>query len=121
MIVGVITVELEPLLNGVYARSAEGNLIPVRTILDTGFNGSFCMPKLILERMGLQPVALESYELADDSIIEQETYRGEIVINNQPIIVEINSTESDTALMGMAMLLEKEAIFNLKDMSIKVV
>ncbi len=121
MITGIITADLEPLLNEIYARSVAGDLLPVRTILDTGFNGSFCMPKLVLDKMGLQPVAVESYELADGSIVEQEVFRGEIVINHQPVIVEMNGTDSDTALMGMAMLFGKEARFNLKDMTITVI
>lgn len=37
------------------------------------------------------------------------------------LLVELSGTDSDTALMGMAMLLEKEAIFNLKDMTVKVI
>jgi len=120
MITGIITADLEPLLNEVYARSVDDALLPVRTLLDTGFNGSFCMPKLILDKMGLRPVAVESYELADGSISEQEVFRGEIVVNHQPVIVEMNGTDSETALMGMAMLIGKEAVFNLKDMTIRV-
>lgn len=46
---------------------------------------------------------------------------GEIIVDNQPVIVKLIGTDSDTALLGMAMLLEKEAIFNLKDMTVKVI
>ena len=37
------------------------------------------------------------------------------------MITEMIATDLETALMGMEMLLEKEAIFNLKTMTIKVI
>ncbi|MBN1351609.1 clan AA aspartic protease [candidate division KSB1 bacterium] len=121
MITGKITEELEPIINDVFIRTAMGKVIPVRTILDTGFNGSFCIPRKIIKELNLNPVALEIFELADGTKIEENIYMGEIVVDNQPFIIEISETDSETALMGMEMLLEKEAIFNLKTMEIKVI
>jgi len=60
-------------------------------------------------------------ELADGSLITEPLYKGTILIKNQPHVVEITLTDSETAVMGMAVLLEKEAIFNLRTMTIKVV
>ena len=71
--------------------------------------------------MNLSPIASEIFELADGDKIEEEIYKCEVIIDNQPFLVEISGTDSETALMGMEMLLEKEAIFNLKTMKIKVI
>ena len=59
-------------------------------------------------------------ELGDGRVIIENVYIGTILINNQPTVVEITLTDSETAFMGMEMLLEKEAIFNLKTMTIQV-
>jgi hypothetical protein len=53
--------------------------------------------------------------------LEEQTYVGEVIVANQPFLVLLMGTDADTALMGMRMLLEKEARFNLKDMTIKVI
>jgi predicted aspartyl protease len=121
MITGTISADLEPLLNDVFVLQADGMTIPVRTILDTGFNGWFCMPRKILEQMTVKPAGIVTYELGDGSELIERTYTGEVIVDNQPFVVELGVTDSDTALMGMAMLLEREAIFNLKDMTVKVV
>lgn len=120
MITGRITEDLEPLVNDAFASLRDGTLLPIRTTLDTGFNGWFCMPRVVMSQMLLEPASIEIYELADGSIFEENTYYGEVIIANQPHFVKLTGTDSDTALMGMAMLLEKEAVFNLKDMTVKV-
>lgn len=121
MITGRISENLEPILDDVFIRRHDEVLVPVKTVLDTGFNGWFCMPKEFLEQMVLKPAAKEIFQLADGSTLEEQTYIGEVIVANQPFMVLLMGTEADTALMGMRMLLEKEAIFNLKDMTIKVV
>jgi clan AA aspartic protease len=121
MITGTISADLEPILHDVFVRLPEGTLHPVKTVLDTGFNGSFCLPKNILEQMGLEAATTQTFELADGRYIVEDTFFGEVIINHRPFVVELSGTDSDTALMGMAMLLEKEAIFNLKDMTVKAI
>ncbi len=121
MITGTITDDLEPVLHNVLIRLPGGTLVPVKTVLDTGFNGAFCLPRNLLAKMNLTAVTTQTFELADGSAMEADIFIGEIIINHRPYIVELSATDSDTALMGMAMLLEKEAVFNLKDMTVKVI
>ncbi len=121
MITGIITDDLDPILDNVFMRAKDGSLISVRTILDTGFNGSFCFPRKLLEDLQLQPFGTVSLTLADGNEIEEQFYIGEVIVDNQPYFVEMSATDLETALMGMEMLLEKEAIFNLKTMTISVV
>lgn len=44
MITGTINEDLEPLLDDIFIKSKD-KWIPVRTLLDTGFNGAFCLPR----------------------------------------------------------------------------
>lgn len=60
-------------------------------------------------------------ELSDGTIITDSIYRGTILVKNQPYIVENSLTDSETAVMGMAMLLDKEIVFNLRMMTIQVI
>lgn len=78
---------------------------PVRTLLDTGFNGAFCLPRQFADEVDLSPIGEATVELGDGTEISEEIFLA----------------TSDTALMGMAMLLEKEAVFNLKTMTVRVV
>lgn len=121
MITGFINDELEPLLNDVFVRTKKGEVMPLKTILDTGFNASFCIPREVIKKLEIPPIANEIFELADGTYIEEDIYIGEVIVDNQPYTVEITATNSDTALMGMEMLLEKEAIFNLKTMKVTVI
>ena len=121
MITGIITENLDPILDKVLMRAKDGSLIPVRTILDTGFNGAFAFPRHLLEDLRLQPFGTVSLTLGDGTEIEEQLYIGEVIADDQPHFVEMTPTDLDTAIMGMEMLLEKEAILNLKTMTIKVV
>lgn len=121
MIAGIINDELEPILIDVFVRTKKGEVIPLKTILDTGFNASFCIPRDIIKQLDMPPIANEVFELANGTFIEEEIYIGEVIVDNQPYTVELSATDSETALMGMEMLLEKEAIFNLKTMKVIVI
>lgn len=120
MITGRITHDLEPLLNDVYLRAKDGSLLEVKTVLDTGFNAAFCFPKYLFESLKLEYFGEGVFILADGNSVDETIYLGEVVIDNQPYIVEMTMTESDIALLGMEMLLEREAIFNLRNMTVTV-
>lgn len=121
MITGINNDELEPILNDVFVRTKKGKVIPLKTILDTGFNASFCIPRELIKQLDIPSIANEVFELADGTLIEEDIYIGEVIVDNQPYTVELSATDSETALMGMEMLLEKEAIFNLKTMKVTVI
>jgi len=119
LITGSINEDLEPLLDDIFIKG-QHHWIPIQTLLDTGFNGSFCLPTRYAHQAALESVGEVAIELGDGNIVSSDVYLGEILVNNQPYLVELTLTESETALMGMEMLLEKEAIFNLKDMTVTV-
>ncbi len=119
MITGIINEKLEPLLDDIFIEGKNG-WIALRTLLDTGFNSAFCLPKKYAEEAKMAFLCEAEAELGDGRLIIENVYLGTILINNQPTVVEITLTDSETAFMGMEMLLEKKAIFNLKTMTIKV-
>lgn len=119
MITGTINEDLEPLLDDIYLEGTSA-WIPLRTLLDTGFNGAFCLPRTRAEHANLQSIGEATVELGDGNIITEELFLGTILVNNQPYAVELTMTDSDTALMGMAMLLEKQAVFDLNAMTVRV-
>ncbi len=119
MITGTINENLEPLLDDVFIEGKNG-WIALRTLLDTGFNGAFCLPRKYAEKAKIEFLTEAEIELGDGRTIIENVYLGTILVNNQPVVIELTLTDSETAFMGMEMLLEKEAVFNLKVMTIKV-
>ena len=119
MITGTINENLEPLIDDIFIEGKNG-WIALRTILDTGFNGAFSLPRQYAEQVELEFLCDIDAELSDGTIITDSIYMGTILVKNQPYVVEISLTDSETAVMGMAMLLEKEIVFNLRLMTIEV-
>ena len=119
MITGKINEDLEPLLDDI---SIEGKnrWFSLRTILDSGFNGAFCFPRKYESEVRMERLCEVEVELANGKCITENVYLGKLIVSNQPYLVEMTMTDSETALMGMGMLLEKEAVFNLRTMTIKV-
>ena len=116
---GLINEKLEPIVENIFA-IGRGENIPLEAILDTGFNGMFCLPKKYQEQCELSTLGLETFELADGSYVEEELYVGQILLNDIPYVVEMILTDSDQALLGMQLLENKVATFDLKRMRIEV-
>jgi len=116
---GFINENLEPVVENIFLIGKEEN-IPLNAILDTGFNGMFCMPRGLAPYCELISLGLETFELADGTLVEEELYVGQILLNDVSYFVELTFTDADQALVGMQMLLDKIAIFNLKTMRIEV-
>ncbi|MFQ6061994.1 MAG: hypothetical protein ACE5J9_02310 [Methanosarcinales archaeon] len=116
---GYITSNLEPKIKNIFLIGTKDN-IELETMLDTCFNGEFCLPRKYKDSCELQVMGSEKFELADGSIVEQEIYFGQILINNQPYFVEICLTDAEGALIGMGLLQDKIAVFDLKKNKIVV-
>jgi hypothetical protein len=63
---------------------------------------------------------LETFELADGTLVEEELYIGRILLNDRAYFVELTLTDADQALLGMQLLLDKIAVFDLKTMRVEV-
>ena len=68
---GFINENLEPVVENIFLIGKEEN-IPLNAILDTGFNGMFCMPRGLAPYCELISLGLETFELADGTLVEEE-------------------------------------------------
>jgi len=116
---GYIDKCLIPRINGISIAGLNSNF-PIRPILDTGFNGEFCLPRKHLDKCKLVLLGTDEFELADGNIIEEDVYLGEIIINENHYPVEMALTGSKDALLGMKLLLGKIAIFDLQRNKVRV-
>ena len=55
-----------------------------------------------------------------EPLVEEELYVGQILVGDVCYSVELTLTDADRALLGMQLLLDKVAIFDLKTMRIEV-
>ena len=116
---GFINENLEPMVEDVFLLGREG-AIPLTAILDTGFNGMLCLPQKFRPLCELSPLGFETFELADGTLVQEIVYMGEILLNGTPYFVELTLTDADQALLGMQLLLDKVATFDLRAMRIEV-
>jgi len=116
---GFINENLEPIVENVILVGKEER-ISLEAILDTGFNGMCCLPRKFQPLCELNALGIETFELADGTLVEEELYVGQILVGDVCYSVELTLTDADRALLGMQLLLDKVAIFDLKTMRIEV-
>jgi predicted aspartyl protease len=116
---GDINEDLEPKLDNIFVA---GKKAPVQldVILDTGFNGELSLPVELKERYKLEFVSVKPYELANGEIVEADVYLAELIVNDEILVVETTLTGSKIALIGMELIRNKIAVFNMKDNTVKV-
>lgn len=78
------------------------------------------MPRKFAHYCELSSLGLETFELADGTLGEEELYVGQILLNDRAYFVELTLTDADQALLGMQLLLDKIAVFDLKAMRFEV-
>ena len=116
---GVINDDLEPVVNDVFVVGKEAP-IALKTILDTGFNGAFSLPRAAAANCELQDFGYVTIEFGDGSHTLEREYVGQIIIHGRPYFVQLTLTDADTALIGMQLLKDKVAIINLKTNTLRV-
>ena len=116
---GYINEDLEPKLDNIFVVSEE-RPVKLDAILDTGFNGELSLPVELKEKCKLEFVSVKPYELANGDIVEEDVYLAELIINDKILVVETTLTKSEIALIGMELIRNRIAVFNLKDNTVKV-
>ena len=116
---GYIDKRLIPRVRGISIAGLT-NDVPIRPILDTGFNGEFCLPRKQLDKCKLISLGTDKFELANGRITEEAIYLGEIIIDKIHYPVEMAITDSKDALLGMKLLVGKIAIFDLQQNKVRV-
>jgi len=119
LVKGYITEHLIPRITDFYIMGKDEN-ISIEPILDTGFNGEFSLPKEYRDRCELQFLGSEDFKLADGSVVSEEVYIGQVIIDNMPYFVEVSLTDDEDALLGMEIIRNRVAVFDLKEMIVTV-
>lgn len=72
--------------------------------VDTGFTGELCAPEhIIAQELGLSPVGVETYSMADGWNVQARVYRVTVIWHGEPRRVKICSGTTKM-LLGMEML-----------------
>ena len=76
----------------------------INAVIDTGFNGSLCLPLPLAIPLGLELYGRINYELADGTIKRELTFEATIRLGEAINRAEISLTESEDALLGSELL-----------------
>ena len=88
--------------------------------VDTGFTGELCAPERVIAReLGLSPVGLETYYMADGWMTRARVYRTTAIWHGEPRRVKICSGTSKM-LLGMEMLKDSVLTIDLSSGSLTV-
>ncbi len=116
---GYIDKRLVPRVTGIQIAGLNKNF-SIRPILDTGFNGEFCLPRKYIEKCKLISWGTDKFELADGRVVEEDIYLGEIIVDKIHYPVEMAVTGSKDALLGMKLLVGKIVIVDLQQNRVSV-
>jgi clan AA aspartic protease len=78
--------------------------VSITAIIDTGFDGSICLPTVLAVRLGLELTGQTEVELADGTVTRQLVFAGSAHLLGKTREVAIYLTDSDDALLGTALL-----------------
>ena len=78
--------------------------VTVDAVIDTGFDGSLCLPLSLAIPLGLELYGRINYELADGTIKRELTFEATTRLGEAVDRAEISLTESEDALLGSELL-----------------
>ena len=81
--------------------------IPIKGVIDTGFDGDICLPISIAIQLGLELWEMICVELADGTKKNELVFDGKIIWDGEEKVVEILLTNSQQALIGTNLLQDK--------------
>ena len=112
MILGNVTSELVPIVRFTIL-GTENLEEEIETEVDTGFNGGVTLQTGPISRQGFVWKGYDSMKLADGSKSFVNVYRGIIMWNGQPRLVNVAETESNP-LLGTELLLGHRLTIDMK-------
>ena len=112
MILGDVTAGLKPIVK--FTLVGTNNVEEeFASEVDTGFNGGLSLPADPIKRLGFVWKGFEPMKLADGSESLVNLYRGIIIWNGQPRLVNVAETESNP-LLGTELLLGHRLTIDMK-------
>ncbi len=86
----------------IYFQSVTGHKVSL--VVDTGFNGTLCLPKQLINELNFEFMGTYEIELADSSRVQSPIYSGEIIWFRKKREVIAYGTESSVGLLGTELL-----------------
>lgn len=118
MIKGVITKDDQPVVQvGLVFGS---RIFKVKAVVDTGFNGSVCLPANLLMKSGWRELGHEQYELATGEMVQFPTFLGDVVFDGKREKVLALLTRANEVLIGSKLLLGKLCEFDYKTRKVRI-
>lgn len=109
MILGDVTEDHEVVLV-VEGLSAQGSVVPLKVVLDTGFNGYLTLPQDCLTDLDAREVGTRRAALGDGNIIDMSVYL--VSLNWHGKEMEVMALEAESApLAGMSLLWGSRIVF----------
>jgi clan AA aspartic protease len=82
--------------------------LTIEAWIDTGFTGELVLPEALVIQLGLTPSGTIDAELGDGGEVELRTYTCRLNWFGQELQIEVIGSESDNALLGIGLLLERK-------------
>lgn len=80
------------------------NQIETSALIDTGFDGGLMLSLTDALSIGLKLITVVPVELADGSVKKEYVFEGQVILEKEPLPVEIFLTASGESLVGTGLL-----------------
>ena len=97
-----------------------GQMLPIEAVVDTGFNGHLCISVYEMHQISLKFQRIEKFELGDGKIVKQRVFLGEIVFDEQKLIIDVIISKSRDTLIGAALLANKKLDIDYTNQSVRI-
>ena len=91
-----------------------GHPFPIKTVLDTGFNGELALPAATIMLLGLPEDTRRPAVIATGERVILMTYRGTVVWYGRPLSIQVVEADSEP-LLGMELLLDSRVVLDVRD------
>jgi clan AA aspartic protease len=112
---GFVTNDLESVLT---LKLANGSKI--ECAIDTGFNGTFLLPRNFVEENSMRFVGTEEITMVEQNTTLVETALAKIDWMNEQFTIQILVSENDECLIGTQMLVDSKLEIDYKDLTVKI-
>jgi len=102
MITGVVTEELEAVV-AITIRDHAGNPYPMKTVVDTGYNGFLTLPPHLVSQLQLIFAGPAKATLGDGSEITSSLFEGVVIWQGADRLIGVLQTDGDPVI-GMSLL-----------------
>ena len=79
--------------------------VTLEAVIDTGFDGSLCVPVEVAVQLGLELVGFQTVEYADGRRARELVFLGSVVLGDQERKLEISVTDAQEVLIGTGLLM----------------